>query len=213
MVDLTDQLQQMADDGARQARPLAADEVIRRGDHQHRRSITRLSLTGVAVTGAVAAVIIGVAALPSPARHGSLPAHAQLADWTVARRSDGTIFVQIHKLRDPAGLQAMLRRDGVPASVAFYPGTPVAQQNIWSFVNFPGNPCQEFSGGEGLAQNVVTGGPNALEVGFTVHPSAIPSGAGIQFVANSNAGDYPKPQGPMTLFTWLVNSSPQCTGS
>ena len=32
MSDLTSELQQMADDAARQARPLAAADVIRRGD-------------------------------------------------------------------------------------------------------------------------------------------------------------------------------------
>ena len=212
MVDLTSELQQMADDAARQARPLAAAEVIRQGDRRRRRSITRLSLGGLSATGVVAAVIIGVIALAPASRQASHPAHAQLAAWTVVKQADGTIFVEIRELRDPAGLQATLRADGVPASVVFYPGRPTAGQSAWAFVHFKNNPCQEYSGGEGQAQNVVTG-QRPLQVGFTVHPSAIPSGAGVQIVANSNVGYYPQPQGPMALFEWLVQASPQCTGS
>ena len=211
MVDVTSELQQLAEDAARQARPLAAADVIRRGDRRHRRSITRLSLGGLSAAGVVAAVIIGVIALAPASRPASHPAHAELAAWTVVKQADGTIFVKIRELRDPAGLQATLRADGVPASVVFYPGRPV-EQSAWSFVHFKNNPCQEYSGGEGQAQNVVTG-QDALQVGFTVHPSAIPRGAGVQIVANSNVGYYPQPQGPMALFEWLVQASPQCTGS
>jgi hypothetical protein len=211
MVDVTSELQQMADDAARQARPLAAADVIRRGDRRHRRSIMRLSVGGLSATGVVAAVIIGVIALSPASRHASHPVHAQLAAWTVVKQADGTIFVKIRELRDPAGLQATLRADGVPASVVFYPGRP-AEQSAWSFVHFKNNPCQEYSGGESQAQNVLTG-QHPLQVGFTVHPSAIPSGAGVQIVANSNVGYYPQPQGPMALFEWLVQASPQCTGS
>jgi hypothetical protein len=211
MVDVTSELQQLAEDAARQARPLAAAEVIRRGDRRHRRSVTRLSVGGLSAAGVVAAVIIGVIALAPASRPASHPAHAELAAWTVVRQVDGTIFVKIRELRDPAGLQATLRADGVPASVVFYPGRP-AEQSAWSFVHFKNNPCQEYSGGEGQAQNVVTG-QDALQVGFTVHPSAIPSGAGVQIVANSNVGYYPQQQGPMALFEWLVQASPQCTGS
>jgi hypothetical protein len=211
MVDVTSELQQMADDAARQARPLASADVIRRGDRRHRRSITRLSVGGLSATGVVAAVIIGVIALAPASRPASHPAHAELAAWTVVKQADGTIFVKIRELRDPAGLQATLRADGVPASVVFYPGHPV-EQSAWSFVHFKNNPCQEYSGGENQAQNVLTG-QDPLRVGFTVHPSAIPHGAGVQIVANSNVGYYPQPQGPMALFEWLVQASPQCTGS
>src|SRR5580704_4841127 len=159
MVDVTSELQQMADDAARRARPLAAADVIRRGDRRHRRSVTRLSVGGLSAAGVVAAVIIGVIALAPASRQASHRAHAELA--------------------------------------------------AWSFVHFKNNPCQEYSGGESQAQNVLTG-QDPLQVGFTVHPSAIPRGAGVQIVANSNVGYYPQPVGPMALFEWLVQASPQC---
>ena len=212
MVDVTSELQQMADDAARQARPLAAADVIRRGDRRHRRSITRWSLGGLSATGVVAAVIIGAIALPPASRQASHPAHAQLAAWTVVKQADGTIFVKIRELRDPAGLQATLRADGVPASVVFYPGRPEAGQSAWAFVHFKNNPCQEYSAGEGQAQNVVTGG-SPFTVGMFIHPSAIPSGAGVQFVVSRNVGYFPQPDVTMDLWEWLVQASPQCTGS
>ena len=43
--------------------------------------------------------------------------------------------------------------------------------------------------------------------------AAIPSGAGVQIVATRNVGYYPQHQGPMAFFEWLVQPSPQCTGS
>ncbi len=46
MVDLKDELQQLADDAARQTRPMAVAEVIRAGDRRHRRIILADVLTG-----------------------------------------------------------------------------------------------------------------------------------------------------------------------
>jgi hypothetical protein len=212
MVDLTSELQQMADDAARQARPLAAAEVIRRGDRRHRRSITRLSLGGLSATGVIAAVIIGVIALLPASHPASHPAHAQLAAWTVVKQADGTVLVKIREFRDPAGLQRELRADGIPASVKFNPANLV-DKSAWAIVHFKGNPCQEYSAGESQAQNVVTGG-SPFTVGMFIHPSAIPSGAGVQFVASRNIGYYsPQSGGPFDLFEWLVQATPQCTGS
>ncbi|HEY6311872.1 MAG TPA: hypothetical protein VIY52_13850 [Streptosporangiaceae bacterium] len=212
MVDLTSELQQVADDAARQARPLAVAEVIRRGDRRRRRSITRLSLGGLSATGVVAAVIVGVIALLPASHQPSPPVHAQLAAWTVVKQADGTVLVKIREFRDPAGLQRELRADGIPASVQFNPANLVGK-GPWAIVHFKGNPCQEYSGGEGQAQNVVTGG-SPFTVGMFVHPSAIPSGAGVQFVVSSNVGyDSPQRNEAFDLFEWLVQPSPQCTGS
>jgi hypothetical protein len=211
MVDLTSELQQIADDAARQARPLAAAEVIRRGDRRHRRFITRLSLGGLSATTVIAAVIIGVIALLPASRQASQPVHAQLAAWTVVKQADGTVLVKIREFRDPAGLQATLRADGVPASVEFMPAN-LADKGPLAIVHFKGNPCREYSGGEGQAQNVVTGG-SPFTVGMFIHPAAIPSGAGVQFVVSRNVGYFPQPNVTMDLWEWLVQASPQCTGS
>jgi hypothetical protein len=196
MVDLTSELQQLADDAARQARPLAVAEVISRGDRRHRRSITRLSLGGLSATGVVAAVIIGVIALLPASHQASHPAHAQLAAWTVVKQADGKIYLTLRQFRDPAGLQAMLRADGVPVSV-----TPSSQQNPACHA-YPMTRSQRD-----LLPEVV-----ALPVGRPVvaiiNPSILPSGAGIQIVVTLGPHDTVS-EGAVGL----VLASPQCTGS
>ncbi len=117
------------DDAACRARPLAADDVIRRGQRRHRRSIVGRSFCALSVAGAVAAVVLAMTALV-PAGHQPT---AQLAAWTVVKQADGNISVTIRELKDPAGLQRTLRADGVPASV-----TLVSQQN---------EACQPYPGG------------------------------------------------------------------
>jgi hypothetical protein len=147
-----------------------------------------------------------------PGHRPSHPAHAQLAAWTVVKQADGTILVKIREFRDPAGLQSKLRADGVPASVKFNPAKLIGKGAL-AIVTFKGNPCQEYSGGEGQAQNVVTGG-SPFTTGMLIHPSAIPTGAGLQFVASRNIGYAKQRAGHRwDLFEWLVQPSPQCTGS
>jgi len=79
--------------------------------------LTRLALAG-GLAFAVAAGIFAAQAAQSP---GTRPANgrARLAAWTVIRQPDGVLRIYVRQLRDPAGLQAMLRRDGVPARLEF----------------------------------------------------------------------------------------------
>jgi hypothetical protein len=177
------------------------------------RSVNRRLVAGLTAVAASAALVLGLglsgvfgSASPQP----SPPAHAQLAAWTVVKQADGTVLVKIREFRDPAGLQAKLRADGIPASVKFNPAN-LDDKGPWAILRFKGNPCHEYSGGEGQAQNVVTGG-SPFTVGMFVHPSAIPSGAGVQFVANRNIG-YATQGDAGDLFEWLVQTSPKCTGS
>jgi hypothetical protein len=190
MSDLTSELQQMADDAARQARPLAAADVIRRGDRRHRRS-TRLSLGGLSVTGAIAAVIVGVIALLPASHQASRQPGAQLAAWTVVKQA-GNVYVTIRQFRDPAGLQTRLRADGVPASVTF-----TGQQNP---------ACQPYPYRPGLLQKVISARHEGQSHLTIIHLSALPSGAGLRFVSSIHGTDE-------TVDTDLVQSSAQCTGS
>jgi hypothetical protein len=191
MSDLTSELQQMAADAARQARPLAAADVIRRGDRRHRRSITRLSLGGLSVTGAIAAVIVGVIALLPASHQASRQPGAQLAAWTVVKQA-GNVYVTIRQFRDPAGLQTRLRADGVPASVTF-----TGQQNP---------ACQPYPYRPGLLQKVISARHEGQSHLTIIHLSALPSGAGLRFVSSIHGTDE-------TVDTDLVQSSAQCTGS
>jgi hypothetical protein len=191
MSDLTSELQQMAADAARQARPLAAADVIRRGDRRHRRSITRLSLGGLSVTGAIAAVIVGVIALLPASHQASRQPGAHLAAWTVVKQA-GNVYVTIRQFRDPAGLQTRLRADGVPASVTF-----TGQQNP---------ACQPYPYRPGLLQKVISARHEGQSHLTIIHLSALPSGAGLRFVSSIHGTDE-------TVDTDLVQSSAQCTGS
>jgi hypothetical protein len=200
--------------GEDETRPtVPASEIIARAS---RRRVRRLvsGMTGVLALAAVAVFTV-TALLPASHRASNLPAlraHAQLAAWTVVKEANGTVFVKIRELRDPAGLQGKLRADGIPASVQFYPGNPVGKSPL-AIVQFKGNPCREYAGGRSQNNHVVTG-RHPLQSGFTIHPSAIPSGAGMQLVASRNLGYYsPHHPEPIALFEWLVQPSPQCTGS
>ena len=87
MSDLKDELRQLADDAASQARPLAVADVIRRADRRHRRTITEWRrgsapapgrrwpgwVAPLAAAAAVTAVVAATVIIPS-ALHGSGPA-------------------------------------------------------------------------------------------------------------------------------------------
>ena len=99
------------------------DTIVRHGRARSRRHrLTGLAGAAVVAVGAVLAV---TALLPAshPASHQP---RVQLAAWTVTRQPGGIIHVTIRELRDPAGLQAELRADGVPASVSFGNGQQTA---------------------------------------------------------------------------------------
>ena len=150
--------------------------------------------------GAAAAVAFAVSAA-LPASHPASGPRPQLAAWTVARQADGSIRVTIRELRDPAGLQHTLRADGVPASVTFTgQGNPACQ-------GYPGGGSQ--SQRRHLLSSVATpaGGRNVM----VIHPSALPSGAGLQIGALFQ--HYPGPRGSFQVGVGLAQTSPQCTGS
>jgi len=193
---------------AQRAAEVPGEAVDRLRNRKYRpRSRSRVLVAGAGVVTAVAvSAAVAVTALLPAGHQPSHRAHAQLTAWTVVKQADGRIFLKIRELRDPVALQRKLRADGVPASVVFHPGPPVEVVRPWRFVHFKNNPCQEYSGGEGQAQNVVRGGSPLT--GVFLYPSAIPHGAGVQIVATRKVAGPPFP-----LFEWLVQASPQCTGS
>jgi hypothetical protein len=182
-----------------------------------------LGTAGAAAIAVTAALPASHAALPvshpaRPASHPASGAGAQLAAWTVTRLADGTIQVALRQAADPAGLQRTLRADGVPASVTF-----LGQQNpacqpygLHGARKFP------FEGKKGIG---VVGWSNPLDAYkaqglLVIHPSALPSGAGLQIAVMR--GIPPQPSGPWpnakgsghpVLEVFLVKASPQCTGA
>jgi hypothetical protein len=150
-----------------------------------------------AVTAAVAVVAAAVLAvtgllpgLPATVRPG-----IRLTAWTVVRHADGTVYVRINQLRDPAGLQRTLRADGVPASVVF--GNPL---------NVQPKPCQWYHGNvAGLLQKVVPSvAPGPEHAILAIRPSALPAGAGVQIITPTDLS---------RIGVRLVSTSQGCTGS
>jgi hypothetical protein len=139
----------------------------------------------------------------------------------VAKQANGDIKITIRELSDPSGLQSTLRADGVPANV--------------SSSTQPDPSCQPYPQTQALitsiyhAQKGVGSGNTVL----VIHPSALPSGAGVQIGASvdGRTGDRGLHQvaGNQTvhqpvhqvaaradntvLRVSLVYASQQCTGS
>ena len=152
------------------------DTIVRNGRARRR----RYRLTGLAGAIGVAAAAALATTVLLPASHPvSHPVSTQLAAWTVTRQSDGNIDVYIRQLHDPASLQSKLRADGIPASVTF-----LDQQNP---------SCRPYPQTQALFKSIyqaqkAAGSGNTILI---IHPSALPSGAGVQIGAavDQQAGD------------------------
>jgi hypothetical protein len=180
-------------------------------------ALTVAAGTALAVTtllpGGQAGLSSGRVALP--ADH---PASVTLAAWTVAKRANGDIDVTINQLKDPAGLQATLRADGLPVSVSF--SGPVVSAS-----------CQPFEASMSTLRAV----GQFRSDGLTIDPSALPSGTGLAIFDEPGTGldqnpsgttpthggtppTHPPLRGPLLtgtngpLAVSLVYASQQCTG-
>jgi len=156
-----------------------------------RRSRHRISAAAGALA-AVAAVALSATTLMSSGPAASV----RLAAWTVTDGPDGNVAVTIRQLRDPAGLQARLRADGIPASV--------------SFTGHPNRACKVDGTDPATEQVFQTPRNGHLQDSYTItiRRSAIPSDAGIEIEASflPRSGSL----GEMAL--GLVHASPRCTG-
>jgi hypothetical protein len=201
-------------------------DAIARNGRARRRWHRLTGLTGaMAVMTGTALAVTALASSGHPASQSGHPAShlgtAQLAAWTVAEQGNGDIKVTIRQLSDPSGLQSALRADGIPASVTslgqrdpscrLYPMTQALFRSIYQ------------------AQNAAGSGNTIL----TIHPSALPSGAGVQIGAATGQqvgdGGLHQAAGNQTVHqpvhqaaagahnvairVGLVYASQQCTGS
>ena len=204
---------------------IPASEIMTRADKARRRRRQSV-LTGA---GGLAAAAVAVSiALPGghPAASHPVASHpavshpavshpasgpgVQLTAWTVTRQASGSIQVTFREATDAAGLQRTLRADGVPVSVTF-----TGQQNP---------ACRPYPAGTGQAlrpfgtRTGPLGGPSFIHNpkaayntpdALVIHPSALPSGAGLQIWTSGTPGAADNFQ----LNVNLVEASPQCTGS
>ena len=201
------------------------DAIVRNGRARRRRH----RLTGLAgVMAITAGMALAVTALASSGHPASQPGHsashsliARLAAWTVAKQANGDIKITIRELSDPSGLQSTLRADGVPANV--------------SSSTQPDPSCQPYPQTQALFTSIYHSqkGVGSGNTVLVIHPSAIPSGAGVQIgasvggrvgdgsphqVAGNQTVHQPVHQvaaraGNTVLRVGLVYASQQCTGN
>jgi len=169
------------------------EEIISRGRSvRARRRVPALAAAAAAAAGVAAAAML----IPG---HQAAP-RVQLTAWTVTRQAGGDVTVTIRELRDPAGLEAALHADGVPAYVAFaspaparcavYPAGPSQQQAMY-----------QFRQGSGRAELIID-------------PSAIPAGAGL-FIMDApatprNGTFFADTIDGRRVHIGVVSASPQC---
>jgi hypothetical protein len=178
---------------------IPASEIIARAS---RRRVRRRLIPGMAGVLALAAgATVAVIALLPASHPASHQPRVQLAAWTVVRQPGGIIHITISELRDPAGLQATLRADGVPASVSFGNGQQTA------CLPYPGGGF-ETSGNPTLINSVFP--PGSPSGGVNIRPSALPSGTGVllAFLQRSQPG-----LPVIAIEAGVVQASQQCTGS
>jgi hypothetical protein len=185
--ELTSELQRMADDAARQARPPAAAEIIRQGDRRRRRSLTGRALGGLAAAG-----IAGAAAALSLGLAGSAPTHGTIrtAAYTLVSNANGTATLTIRNLNvllEPGTLQSDLARDGIRAMVT-----------VGSF-------CSSDPPPAGFRKVMSFLGTQAHLGPIVINPAAMPAGTELSF------GYFRRADGVQTSLALINMRSYTCT--
>jgi hypothetical protein len=203
--ELTSELQRMADDAARQARPPAAAEIIRQGDRRRRRSFTRQSLGGLS-----AAVALGLGLT------GAAPAHGKGAIRTVAftlvSNANGTATLTINSnvLLDPGTLQSDLAQDGIPAmvTVGSFCSSDPAPAGFLGVVQPQRARDQTPTASSGhVSSSGQAAAHQAPDPTITIDPAAMPAGTELSF------GNFQVTNGEQTFATLIETSSYACTST
>jgi len=198
MSELTSELQRMADDAARQARPPAAADIIRQGELRRRRSFARQSLGGLSAAGVAGAGVAlglgltGSAGSAAPHGNGTISTDA----FTIVSNANGTDTLTLNALvlLEPGTLQRDLAQDGIPALVTtgrFCTSDP--EPAGWSQVIAP----QKTPGPVGQR------GPGTI----TIDPAALPAGTELSF------GNFTAANGGQTSVTLIDKGSFSCASS
>jgi hypothetical protein len=177
-----------------------------------------LAVTTLLPSGHPAQLSSGHPGLAGAGHPGSRPARVRLAAWTVAEQPNGDIDVTISQLKDPAGLQAALRADGVPVNVSFSGSLALSAS------------CQSYQAG---TLNTLSDVTQIHGDELVIDPSALPRGTGLAIFDEPGAGQpvlsgttptlggtpSARPSLPPLLTALngplavgLVYASPQCTG-
>jgi hypothetical protein len=190
--------------GIRSSTPV--DQIISRGHavRAWRRRVPAaagaLVVAGAAALGVTALAPAGHLAPAAAGQAGSHPAVVRLTAWTVAKQPSGEIDVTIRQLQHPAQLQATLRADGLPAHVSFSPDSTDAACRTYADPRTE-SPKQRVASLKTL-MSVAWANYDGATMFLAIHPSKLPSGAGLAIIAIKGGG----------AGLSLVHASQQCTG-
>jgi hypothetical protein len=222
--DLGDQIHELMERGLR---PVSMADIESRSPvrvTRVRRAVARsglghgrLILAGAA--GIAACVALALAALLSGI--GASTGQARLAAWTVVKQPGGSVMITLHQVRDPARLQQTLRADGIPAKVF------VNRQKVENSLDVPGcrvHPLGVPGGTPVALWRRVFYGPHTKVASntFWVYPSAIPHERGVVIVIHYGPAKLSNRNHPIGTdlgygvdgySLYLVNATPECTGS
>lgn len=180
----------------RQLRPQDAPDADQMGAAVRERLLREISPRGrsgrrpgwfsrrpLVLTAAVAAAV-GIAVLVPVMLPGDTAGPFAARAWAVQRNDDGTVTVTINQAHDPAGLQRMLRADGVRAYVRYSPW--VVKSSNGSTTSYPAEQCQQSGPDTVKLPPDVTAAvfpyvKNTADFSyaFNIRPSAIPKGATV----------------------------------
>ena len=179
-----------------------------------RRRFTVVSLIGVAA--AAVAAVAALALVPgSPAAPGHRGGRGGtiLAAWSVVKEQHGRLKVTIRDLRDPVGLQQMLRAAGVPVNVRFLHHDFTPTTSTRDLPKGCLTPRMSDEANAKLQEKIMPGIPHpASGVVVTIRPSAIPRGIGLYLKAwvaspGTQSGAF------LSMEIDLVRATHRCTGS
>ena len=177
-------------------------------DRARRLRTRRRIAVGGAVSAGLAAAALAAATLAGPAGSpatGQARNTAQLTAWTVTKARDGDIDVTIRELKDPAGLQARLRADGLPAVVTFVNASVPECHVDWPYYRYylehpKAKPPQIVT----ITPTFITNASPDRLILLVIHPALLPHGDGLHIGAEFGAH--------VGLGMNLVKASPACTG-
>jgi hypothetical protein len=177
-----------------------------------RRRFAVPALIGVAAAAAAAAVVLALTPRsPTPGHPGS-QGGTTLAAWSVIKEQHGRLKVTIRELRDPVGLQQMLRAAGVPVNVRFLHHDFTPTTSTRDLPKGCLTPRMSDEANANLQAKIMPGIPHpASGVVVTISPSDIPHGIGLYLKAwaaspGTQSGAY------LSMQIDLVRATHRCTG-
>lgn len=205
------------------------EQIVARGRRLRVRRRAPVAAVGIAAVASAGIVFESQIPPTNPTSHdtsatsasqaGRQPA-VRLAAWSVTRLVDGNISVTLRELRDPSGLQATLRAEGVAASVTFdrlnpscqpYPASIALLDRVFPGYDRdlpsppPGEPSMSRVTSSASLPSPSVPLPDPGSTVVVIDPSALPSATAVQLATSTSSAAILVPR--------LVYANSQCSGS